>query len=858
LSAQVQRWFTLLSFAAILLIATWLRVHEAGSIPPGLHFDEATDLLRSWRIANGHGLPLYFNEAPEPFDAFYRGVFGFFVGHDRVVQRYAISFLSILSVAAAMGAAKALYAKHPQRNLIMLVSGLALAVMPASVMVGRTLYRANWVAPMTLLALLWLARAWNTQRTRHYVFAAAFTALGAMFYPSGILFPPILILLGIGAAFVDRKTFPGGRRLALMALVFLLVMSPWFYLYVRIPGWLTQRLDDLSGNGLPIIGNLSAFLDQLWLSVRLIFLPPTLREPIYNAVAHNTAQTALLNPVFALLLVIGVLRALRRWRESRAFAPLVITLGMLMPGALTTTPEEAIRFIGMFGTLALLVGVGAGTVVNTIYHRGAVLSTTHDTDKERFESQRRKVRKGWMRRGVWVVVALLSAASTVYTWTTIRAHYANWTYGDNYFFTRLQAQMAYIRAANLPIYLPLEYMNYRLTSAYLRPEAFPHLRAYAGEALPAGELFLPFDGSYGTPLLSRPNTAYVLLLPDTRETVILPPLPQAELQALEAHAQTEGTALLDAQGRALGHTLAIDANDNPFAGVLYQDFTGAEPIAVFDDNLEVMGIHAPQALTPGEFVPVTVYWRLRHQPAADYFMMLQIWNPQQQSYGRHDDWFNDIFFDFAPTPMWTPDQIFAHTRWVQVYPEIPAGGYRFALRVFTYPAAVSSPYTAQYGYLGRGEWLLTARAFVGMPPNAELNGEVFSVDAQLGESLRLVAASFAPPLNALTAGDTLTVTLQWQSLALPPEDYVLFLHLVDVQGTLVAQQDTRPLELYPTDTWNAGITLTTTHMLTLPADASGAYCLRRGMYSFPSLERLPITQGGVLLDNGILVLGEAP
>ncbi|MFN8372677.1 MAG: glycosyltransferase family 39 protein [Anaerolineae bacterium] len=265
-----RRLFTLLSFACIIFIATWLRVHEAGSIPPGLHFDEATDLLRSWRVANGYGLPLYFNEAPEPFDAFYRGVLGYFVGHDRVVQRYAISFLSILSVAATMGAAQALYGKQPQRDLMILIAGLAIAVMPASIMVGRTLYRANWVAPMCMLALMWLARAWNTRQTRHYVLCAVFTALGAMFYPAGLFFPPTMALLFGLAALAERRTFPGWRRTLLMALVFIVVMSPWIYLYIRIPGWLTQRLDDLSGNGLPIIGNPAAFVEQLWLSVRLI------------------------------------------------------------------------------------------------------------------------------------------------------------------------------------------------------------------------------------------------------------------------------------------------------------------------------------------------------------------------------------------------------------------------------------------------------------------------------------------------------------------------------------------------------------------------------------------------------------
>jgi hypothetical protein len=866
MSSQSHRLLTLFAFALILLIATWLRVHEAGTIAPGLHFDEATDLLRSWRIGSGYGVPLYFNESPEPFDGFYRGVFGYFVGHDRVIQRYALSYLSILSVAATMGAARALYAKHPHRDIIILIAGLVIAVMPASIMLGRTIYRANWVAPLCMLGLMWLARAWNTHKTRHYLFAAVFAALGASVYPAGLFLPPTLVLIGILAALADRRTFPGWWRLAMMALVFLVLMIPWIYLYIRIPDWLTQRLDDLSGTGLPIIGNPAAFLEQLGLSLRLIFLPPVLREPFYNAIVYNAATTALLNPVFVVLFVAGVLWTLRHWREPRAFAPLIMTVGMLMPGALTISPEETIRINGMFGALALVVGAGAGTIANT--KRTAKSPRTPSEDKrEEIKhgeltsvdrriifplSSAKRVGEGLGVRGA--LVALLIIFTPIYTWTTIRAHYANWSYGDALFFTRLQAQADYIRASDVPIYLPLEYMNYRLTVAYLRTAAFPHLRAYAGEALPAGELFLPFDASYGTPLISRPNTAYVLLLPETGETVILPPLPQPELQALENQAREEGTALTDSQGRELGHTLAIDAENNPFAEVLYEDFTDAEPIAVFDDNLEVLAVRAPTSLTPNEFVPVTVYWRLRRQPAADYFMMLQIWNGQQQSYGRHEDWYNDIFYDFAPTPMWNVGEVYAQTRWVQAFPEIPDGGYRFALRVFTYPSARSSHFTASFGFPGRGDWLLTARAFVGAPPNAELSGEVLTVDARLGDGIRLIAASFEPPLEDLQVGDTLTVTLEWEALTPPPDDYILFLHLLGAEGQMVTQQDARPSDMYPTDTWYAGLRITTTHTLTLPDDARGEYQLALGMYNYPAQERLTITQNGAPLNNGVLVL----
>ncbi|MFN8372673.1 MAG: hypothetical protein U0694_07325 [Anaerolineae bacterium] len=82
----------------------------------------------------------------------------------------------------------------------------------------------------------------------------------------------------------------------------------------------------------------------------------------------------------------------------------------------------------------------------------------------------------------------------------------------------------------------------------------------------------------------------------------------------------------------------------------------------------------------------------------------------------------------------------------------------------------------------------------------------------------------------------------------------MFLHVLGENGEMLAQQDARPAELYPTDTWYAGARVTTTHRLTLAQDAAGNLRLEMGLYRYPTLERLPITREGRLLDNGVLVL----
>jgi hypothetical protein len=84
--------------------------------------------------------------------------------------------------------------------------------------------------------------------------------------------------------------------------------------------------------------------------------------------------------------------------------------------------------------------------------------------------------------------------------------------------------------------------------------------------------------------------------------------------------------------------------------------------------------------------------------------------------------------------------------------------------------------------------------------------------------------------------ETLSVTLYWQvGSTTPAEDYTTYIHLVDANGTGLAQNDHRPGgEFYPTSLWAPAETLHDSHTLTLPADLpAGEYALVVGLYFRP-------------------------
>ena len=115
------------------------------------------------------------------------------------------------------------------------------------------------------------------------------------------------------------------------------------------------------------------------------------------------------------------------------------------------------------------------------------------------------------------------------------------------------------------------------------------------------------------------------------------------------------------------------------------------------------------------------------------------------------------------------------------------------------------------------------------------------IEARLGEVLTLVGVDLPP--RPVQAGEPISLTLVWRAEGEPAADYTVFLHLMDEQGTLVAQEDAPPLDgAYPTGWWTAGEVVRDPRILSLPADLSpGRYTLYVGLYDPATGVRLPTT-----------------
>ena len=126
---------------------------------------------------------------------------------------------------------------------------------------------------------------------------------------------------------------------------------------------------------------------------------------------------------------------------------------------------------------------------------------------------------------------------------------------------------------------------------------------------------------------------------------------------------------------------------------------------------------------------------------------------------------------------------------------------------------------------------------------AEIEAVPNPVGLELGGVARLLGYQVAP--TEVEPGGTVEVTVYWQALARPDQNYVLFVHLLSDVGVMVAQRDTHPgLGSYPTTAWKPGIAFADTYRLHLPetAYAPDAGYVQVGLY-LPGGPRLTTFDG---------------
>lgn len=135
------------------------------------------------------------------------------------------------------------------------------------------------------------------------------------------------------------------------------------------------------------------------------------------------------------------------------------------------------------------------------------------------------------------------------------------------------------------------------------------------------------------------------------------------------------------------------------------------------------------------------------------------------------------------------------------------------------------------------------------------------VDAHFGDAMHLSGSDVelngvAGLPQAAAHGDMLGISLQWEALAPVGADYTVAVHLVGPDGVPLQQQDRSPAGGFaPTSTWQPGQPIRDNYGFVLSDDLpAGHYEVWVLAYSWPSLERLPVTAAGEQSSDHLVLL----
>ncbi|MCC6457534.1 MAG: hypothetical protein IT328_21435 [Caldilineaceae bacterium] len=284
---------------------------------------------------------------------------------------------------------------------------------------------------------------------------------------------------------------------------------------------------------------------------------------------------------------------------------------------------------------------------------------------------------------------------------------------------------------------------------------------------------------------------------------------------------------------------------------------GKKEYIAFSDNrilFESYEIEKDSGLQPGEEVKMVsrlhVFFRAIHK---NYNISVRLVAEDGREVWREQGWPEN-----RPTSIWAPTVLWFDTRTVTIPPETPAGIYRFDLSFVDPETHDLLPATAMPAGEYIGEMVPIGYVTVG-----EVEGKpvhTFSDPAQLDGKVALVGMTPAPEqASSLVAsrGETLNIELFWQALAEMDRDYTGFVHVLDADGQLVAQDDHPPRNGFlPTSIWRDGLVVSDGYTILVPQDAPpGKYSLVAGMYDLESGARLPVWQRGEITGDSTLLMG---
>ena len=324
-----RRWY-FPAAVAVLLVASFFRLWQLGTIPPGMHGEELVNAQISQQILHGNLSVIYDQVQPAREGLYYvlLALSTAITGHGLILWRLPSVWLSMLAIAMTLRLMRHLFGAR-----VSLMTGALMAVAFWPVWMGRTVQHVTLMPLITTVVIYTLTRAYfaSDQTESSLWFTLCGIALGVAQYVHVTAWTLLVIVF----AFLAYRLVTNHEELmrhranivyagALVAVVCL----PLIVFIVRHPG-VREPVPVASQPGLilEMPGRLIVSLSALVL--RGDMLP-----------WHNLPGRPIFGPFLGVLLVIGIGVALARWRRpAYGLALLWMAVGLLPVAFLPHQPD---------------------------------------------------------------------------------------------------------------------------------------------------------------------------------------------------------------------------------------------------------------------------------------------------------------------------------------------------------------------------------------------------------------------------------------------------------------------------------------------------------------------------------------
>jgi len=821
-------WRVLLPALVILLLSAFLlRTSQLAAFPPGVRNDEAKNLIDAAHIAQAGSVPLYEDGTrPDPFYQFNGWLSSLLFGNTVWAFRFASALWGFLTLPAVYWASRQCFADEPVqlRNLAALLAVVVVSTSLGHITVSRSLYRAVPLTCFVVMALGFLCKALLGYSMKDFIAGGCFIALGIYTYTSALIVPLIYALIFVSLLCFQRaklrRWLPG---LLASGAILLLLTAPVAYLLLTQPSALLARAGDVAAaQDADMIQSIGKMLRQ--------FVVQGDGNPQYNV-----ADAPLIDPLVTPLFVLGIGYFVFRYRRPQSAVILGLLLLSAIPALLSNEIPHGLRIYGVFAIIPIVAGAGLFPVVHLLGRLGISVKAAIVL---------------LLIAEICLFAALSSLAWSSYFgyWDEARGEGRSWRIYDRdllleewFFRTDRVFLIDWIQAQEHAVLVPIEELNAPAQRALLMSR-FPITWAEAGPVELAADTLVVIPWSLERGAFLDDSTHFALL--EGGIIRLLPPLTH-DAQASLRLKRPEAQALRSPAGSipVLAKYFALES-DHQLA--FNQPAKAEEPVARFNEELELLGWHGPDSISgPGAY-SYTLDFAVNRSVSHRYGAFLQLHTPQWQSLAGED---RLLYRWLYPTLLWTPNAVTTVEFALDLTSDLAPGAYRLAAGAWHVNGGLMKaesfvgeeiPTAASIGWVK-----VPQRSAPAIPPSA------LKADVTFGDAFRLTHFH----VSAATA-DFIEITLYWTArVDRPAIDATVFVHAQDETGALAAQSDMRPWNgQYPTFIWDAGELVATEHRLVL--SNKNDISLFAGMYSQPGATRLKATQEYERLPGDRAALGK--